>query len=128
MCVAQAEETREAQRDAPGHKKGSLGNASYGESLDAKRGVWVTLVMDVCGAHGLSEGSAVQCPWTEKRGGGWPLQDIANSNFEWFIAHKEGLGRDRILRESCNSIAIVLAMQMGRGKQMKILSCTKVLK
>jgi len=59
-----------------------------------------------------------------------PLHDIAITNIVWCVAYKRGSGRvgGRILRKSCNSIAIVWAMQVGGGNIMVIDSCTIALK
>jgi len=49
-------------------------------------------------------------------GGGWALHDIAITNTIWCTAYKRGVGkRAYIAQWSCNSIAIGLALQVGRG-------------
>jgi len=59
----------------------------------------------------------------------WPLQDIADTNCVWCMAFKRGVGGGScIAQSSCNRIAIVWAMQIGRGKKRMIRSCIKALK
>jgi len=59
----------------------------------------------------------------------WPLRGIATATIVWCIAYTRGVGWGSYIgHSSCNIIAIVWAMQMGRGKRRMIRSCTKALR
>ena len=57
----------------------------------------------------------------------WPLHDIAITNIVQCIAYTGGVGGASYLaQQTCNSIAIVRAMQVGGGKKRRIVSHIKL--
>jgi len=59
----------------------------------------------------------------------WPLHDIAIINIVWCVRYKRRVrARSCIAQQSCNSMAIVWAMQVGWGNERMIDSRTKAVK